>query len=201
MNFILKIKIRIPPNAECADGQEFKQNDIKRLFDGGFSIKHFQYNYTHDGSDGSICVELRCKLGYDGDPQWNVQVTVSQTFDRHLNFSYPSGLEIMLQGFIDDDRFKSMNRYNDLEVNSISIALGYNVIDYVIDEQNEVKDIFQYLGEPCTNIDECALNTHNCTIDRSTCQDTEGSYFCPCKLGWVSDIKQGGFQNFDFQNR
>ena len=37
---------RIPPNAECADGQEFKQNDIKRLFDTGFDIKHFQYNYT-----------------------------------------------------------------------------------------------------------------------------------------------------------
>ena len=85
-----------------------------------------------------------------------------------------------------------MNRYNDLEVNSISVALGY----YVIDEQNEVKHIFQYLGEPCTNIDECALNTHNCTIDRSTCQDTEGSYFCPCKLGWVSDINKVVFKIF-----
>ena len=57
---------------------------------------------------------------------------------------------------------------------------------------------FQYLGEPCTNIDECALNTHNCTIDRSTCQDTEGTYFCPCKLGWVSDVEQAGFKIFSF---
>ena len=60
LNFILSVALlcvtlhdvenqkRIPPNAECADGQEFKQNDIKRLFDGGFSIKHFQYNYTHE---------------------------------------------------------------------------------------------------------------------------------------------------------
>ena len=100
--------------------------------------------------------------------------------------------KIMVQGSIDDDRFKSMNRYNDLEVNSISVALGY----YVIDERNEEKHIFQYLGEPCTNIDECALNTHNCTIDRSTCQDTEGSYFCPCKLGWVSDINKVVFKIF-----
>ena len=62
-----------------------------------------------------------------------------------------------------------------------------------------MQQYFQYLGEPCTNIDECALNTHNCTIDRSTCQDTEGSYYCPCKLGWVSDVLQGGFQSFIFE--
>ena len=35
-----------------------------------------------DGTDGSICVELRCKLGYSGDPQWNVQGRDLKTDDK-----------------------------------------------------------------------------------------------------------------------
>jgi hypothetical protein len=34
-----------------------------------------------------------------------------------------------------------------------------------------------------TDIDECATNTHNCSVN-ATCTDTEGSYTCSCKAGY-----------------
>ena len=44
------------------------------------------------------------------------------------------------------------------------------------------------MGLPCTNIDECALNTHNCTIDRSTCQAGIKEPYIPTAVG-LSDLK------------
>ena len=81
--------VRIPPNAECADGKSTPQATA------GAMTKHFQYNKTAQTYDGSICLDLKCKIGYGGDPHWDVA------------------------GLIDDDRFKSINNYNDLEVSDL----------------------------------------------------------------------------------
>jgi hypothetical protein len=39
----------------------------------------------------------------------------------------------------------------------------------------------------CTDIDECAMNTHNCTKETSKCVNTPGSFFCMCLPGYTGD--------------
>lgn len=38
----------------------------------------------------------------------------------------------------------------------------------------------------CTNINECALGTHEC-VNNSECRDTNGSYTCSCRPGYVGN--------------
>ena len=91
--------VRIPPNAVCADGVSTTEAADK-------ITKHFQYNKTEQTYDGNICLDLKCKIGYAGDPHWDVA------------------------GHIQDDRFKSINNYNDLEVSMKSTPAGIKLCTY-----------------------------------------------------------------------
>ena len=44
-------------------------------------------------------------------------------------------------------------------------------------------------GVTCTNIDECAADTHLCLSDVADCHDSEGSYSCECRDGYQGDGK------------
>ena len=39
-------------------------------------------------------------------------------------------------------------------------------------------------GTHCTDIDECAENSHMCNVKNSNCSNTEGSYTCDCFTGY-----------------
>ncbi|HQC45847.1 MAG TPA: calcium-binding EGF-like domain-containing protein, partial [Myxococcota bacterium] len=41
-------------------------------------------------------------------------------------------------------------------------------------------------SDGCVDIDECALNTHNCPED-ALCKNTDGSFECECQPGFVWD--------------
>ena len=41
-------------------------------------------------------------------------------------------------------------------------------------------------SDNCIDIDECAADTHNCASE-ATCTDTEGSFNCVCKEGFMGD--------------
>jgi cysteine-rich repeat protein len=43
-----------------------------------------------------------------------------------------------------------------------------------------------YSGDPCTDINECDLNTDNCD-DNATCSNTEGAFTCECDEGYSGD--------------
>ena len=51
--------------------------------------------------------------------------------------------------------------------------------------------VFSYTGwryDRCPDVDECSLNIHQC-LGNSTCQNTDGSYKCPCDQGFEGDGK------------
>ncbi|KAL9953993.1 hypothetical protein ACROYT_G041480 [Oculina patagonica] len=43
-----------------------------------------------------------------------------------------------------------------------------------------------YAGSQCTDIDECAGNTHDCDLS-ATCTNTDGSFTCACNAGYTGD--------------
>ncbi|XP_078658285.1 uncharacterized protein LOC144903747 [Branchiostoma floridae x Branchiostoma belcheri] len=42
-------------------------------------------------------------------------------------------------------------------------------------------------GHACSDIDECAANTHNCDRQHATCTNTVGSFTCSCTPGYYGD--------------
>ena len=50
----------------------------------------------------------------------------------------------------------------------------------------------------CQNVDECAQRLHNC-IDtaKSQCRDTDGSFTCPCRVGFKMDQVGGQCVDLD----
>ncbi|XP_022810638.1 fibrillin-1-like, partial [Stylophora pistillata] len=47
---------------------------------------------------------------------------------------------------------------------------------------------FEYMFSVKDHIDECAIDTHNCSNENVTCQNTNGSFLCICKRGFIGDI-------------
>ena len=62
----------------------------------------------------------------------------------------------------------------------VPFILGVTVIKSVKRESTAVTFIFN------TDIDECALGTHNCP-EKACCNNTEYSYSCTCKEGYCGD--------------
>ena len=47
-----------------------------------------------------------------------------------------------------------------------------------------------YKGD-CVDIDECAAKTHKCVGANVYCKNLPGAYKCPCKEGYVGDMRRG----------
>lgn len=46
---------------------------------------------------------------------------------------------------------------------------------------------FKHFADSVIDIDECAHEIHNCSMDSATCKNTEGSYRCICKHGFTGN--------------
>ena len=42
---------------------------------------------------------------------------------------------------------------------------------------------------PSSDIDECAVGTHNCSVD-AVCNNTKGAYNCTCNPGYQGDGRE-----------